>query len=194
MLAGIAAWTAWLFAIVRTHHHEFRTQKFDLGNITQAVWSTAQGRPLEVTHASGEQLSRLAGHVDPVLVLLAPAWIVAPTPLTLAFVQIAACALGAIPVYCLGVKHLGSRALGLASGLVYLAYPWLAWVALDVVHPVTLAIPLLLFAVWFLDEDRLVSFSIVAALASLCGELVGVTVAALGIWYAVARRRARAGL
>lgn len=194
LVAAMTAWTAWLFAIVRTHHLEFRTQKFDLGNMTQAVWSTAQGRPLEITNAAGEQLSRLGGHVDPILVLLTPAWIVAPSPLTLAFVQIAACALGAVPVYWLGVRHLGGRGLGLTAALAYLAYPWLAWVALDAMHPVTLAIPLFLYAFWFLDSGRLTPFAIFAALACLTGELMGVTLAALGVWYALARRRPRAGL
>jgi uncharacterized membrane protein len=194
-LAGaMTAWTAVLFAIVRTHHLEFRTQKFDLGNMVQAVWSTTQGRPLEITNASGEQLSRLSSHVDPILALLAPAWMVAPTPLTLAFLQIAACALGALPVFWLGRRHLESEALAATLALAYLAYPWLAWVALDAMHPVTLAIPFLLFAVWALDCDRLALFALFALLTCLTGELMGVTVAAFGLWYALARGRRRAGL
>jgi len=190
----MAAWTWVLFAIVRTHHLEFRTQKFDLGNMVQAVWSTAQGRPLEITNASGEQLSRLSSHVDPVLALLAPAWVLAPTPLTLAFLQIAACALGALPVFWLGRRHLESEALAAMLALAYLAYPWLAWVALDTMHPVTLAIPFLLFSVWALDTDRLGLFAVFALLTLSTGELMGVTVAGLGIWYALARGRRRAGL
>jgi hypothetical protein len=58
---------------------------------------------------------------------------------------------------------------------------------------VTLAIPALLFAVWFLDSDRLLPFAVCGALAMTTGELMGVVVAALGVWYAVARGRRRAG-
>jgi 4-amino-4-deoxy-L-arabinose transferase-like glycosyltransferase len=75
--------------------------------------------------------------------------------LTLAAAQIAAVAVGALPVYWLGRRHLGSETAALLVALAYLAYPWLAWSAIDAIHPVTFAIPLLLFALWFLDSDRL---------------------------------------
>jgi uncharacterized membrane protein len=78
--------------------------------------------------------------------------------------------------------------------LAYLAYPWLAWNAIDALHPVTLAIPPLLFCIWFLDTDRLIPFAVCAVLVATTGELMGVVLAALGIWYALARRRRREGL
>jgi Predicted membrane protein (DUF2079) len=65
---------------------------------------------------------------------------------------------------------------------------------LDDFHAVALACPLLLFAFWYLDEDRLGPFAVVAALAVLTKEEVGFVVAALGIWYALARGRRRAGV
>ena len=49
--------------------------RFDLGNMVQAVWSTAHGHPLRMTDLQGDQISRLAAHVDPVLVLFAPLYI-----------------------------------------------------------------------------------------------------------------------
>jgi uncharacterized membrane protein len=189
----MAGWSVAVFAIVRDHFLSFRLARFDLGNMVQAVWSTTQGRPLEMTDALGEQMSRLGAHVDPILVLLAPLWIVAPTPLTLVVVQVAAVALGALPVFLLARRHSRSeRAAGLLA-LAYLAYPWIAWTAVDTFHPVTLAIPLLLFCVWFLDTDRLVPFVLCAVLAAATGELMGVIVAALGVWYALARGKRRAG-
>ncbi len=60
-------WSASLFAIVRSQFLEFRFTRFDLGNMVQAVWNTADGRPLETTFGTGEQLPRLASHVDPIL-------------------------------------------------------------------------------------------------------------------------------
>jgi uncharacterized membrane protein len=58
---------------------------------------------------------------------------------------------------------------------------------------VTFAIPLLLFCVWFLDTDRLLPFALCALLVMTTGELMGLPIAGLGIWYAVARGRRRAG-
>ncbi len=191
---AMLGWSAALFAIVRHDYLNFRLARFDLGNMVQAVWSTARGRPLETTLATGEQAVRFAAHVDPILVLFAPLWIVVPSPLTLAGVQIAVSALGALPVFWLGRRHLGSEKTAALMALAYLAYPWLAWTVLDAMHPVTLATPLLLFCVWYLDSDRLLPFSICAALVLATGELLGLTVVALGLWYAFARGRRPAGL
>ena len=67
-------------------------------------------------------------------------------------------------------------------------FPWMVWNAFDEFHPVTLAIPLLLYAIWFLDEHRLGLFAVFAGLAMMTGELIGLTVAGLGIWYAISYR------
>jgi uncharacterized membrane protein len=191
--AAMLGWAAAIFATVRSEYERYQLGRFDLGNMTQAVWSTSQGRPLENTTFLGEQVSRLAGHVDPLLVLLTPLWVVFPSPLTLAAAQAAAVALGALPVFWLGRRHLASDNAALLVSLAYLAYPWLAWTALDAIHPVTFAIPLFLFGVWFLDSDRLLAFGVCAVLVAATGELMGITLAALGIWYALARRQRRAG-
>ena len=193
--ASTAIWTVVLALIVRDRHADFRYARFDLGNMVQAVWSTAQGRPLETTQAvTGEQVVRLASHVDPILVLLAPLWLVWPSPVALAWVQVGAIAAGAIPVFWLARKHSGSERIAALLALAYLAYPWVAWAAVDAFHPVALAIPLLLFAIWFLDCDRLVAFAMCAVLVAVTGELMGLLVAGLGVWYALARGRSLPGL
>jgi uncharacterized membrane protein len=192
---ALLVWAGALFLVVRDRYADFRFGRYDLGNMVQAVWSTAHGRPLEVTDgATGEQIVRLGRHADPILAALAPLWIAVPSPLTLAGLQILAVALGALPVFWLGRRHTGSDRTAALIALAYLAYPWVAWTALDAFHPVTLAIPLLLFGIWFLDGDRIVPFAICAALVATTGELMGFVIAALGIWYAVARRRTQAGV
>lgn len=191
---GMVAWSAVLFATVRSDYSSFRLGRFDLGNMVQAVWGTAHGTPLDYTRVDGQQTARLASHVDPILVLFTPLWIVTPSPLTLAAAQIGAVALGALPVYWLGRRHLGSERLAALLALTYLAYPWLSWNAVDAMHPATLAVPLFLYCVYFLDGDRLWAAAPFAALALTTGELMGVSLAALGVWYGLARRRRWAGL
>jgi uncharacterized membrane protein len=192
--AAMTGWSLALFAAARNAYLTFQLPRFDLGNMVQAVWSTAHGRPLEVTHGYGEQGVRLAGHVDPILGLLAPLWLLAPTPLTLAAVQIGACALGALPVFWLGRRHLHSEAAAALLSAAYLMYPWLTWTAVEAFHPVTLAIPLLLYAVWFLDSGRVGAFAVCAVLIAACGELMGFPIAGLGLWFWYAHGRRRAGL
>jgi uncharacterized membrane protein len=197
MLSLIGAMTAWavaMFIVVRDRYDDFMLARYDLGNMVQAVWNTAHGRPLEGTDGTtGEQVVRLAFHVDPILAALAPLWMLVPSPLTLVAVQVAAVSLGALPLYLLARRHSGSDRYAAVVASVYLAYPWIAWAAADAFHPVSLAIPLFLFCFWFLDTDRLVPFAVCAVLAASTGELMALVVASLGVWYALARGRRRAG-
>lgn len=191
--AGMAVYAAWLGGVAVLEHHAFETGRFDLGNMTQAVWSTAHGRPLEVTELGGEQITRLGAHVDPILVLFAPLWWIWPSPSMLLTVQAVAVALGALPVFWLARKHLGSERAGALLALAYLSYPAVQWLALDEFHPVALACPLLLYACWCLDEDRLWAFVPFGLLAALTKEEVPLVVGLLGVWFAFSKRRWIAG-
>ena len=170
-----------------------RTGRFDLGNMVQAVWSTAHGRPLDVTELDGDQINRLGAHVDPLLAALAPLWWIWPSPKLLLVVQAVVIALGALPVFWLARKHLASGRNGALFALVYLLYAPVQWLALDEFHPVALACPLLLFAIWYLDERRLYAALPFLALAALSKEEVALVVAGLGVWYALARGSAWPG-
>ena len=78
--AAIAAYAGGYGALSLLRHRAFSTGRFDLGNMVQAVWSTAHGRPLEATTLTGEQFTRLGAHFDPILVLFAPLWWLWPHP------------------------------------------------------------------------------------------------------------------
>ena len=184
-----AVFAAGFGALAVLEHRAFETGRFDLGNMTQAVWSTAHGRPLQVTDLSGEQITRLGAHVDPILVAFAPLWWIWPSPTMLLVLQAAAVALGALPAFWLGRKHLGSTTAGSFSALAYLVYPAVQWLPLDEFHPVALACPLLLYAFWYLDEDRLWAFVPFGLAAALTKEELPLVVGALGLWYALAKRR-----
>jgi uncharacterized membrane protein len=193
LAAVIAAYAAGFSALSVLRHDAFFTGRFDLGNMVQAVWSTAHGDPLRMTDLHGDQISRLAAHVDPILVLFAPLWWLWPSPNMLLVVQAVVVALGAVPVFLLARKHLGSARAGLGFALAYLLYPATGWLTLNEFHPVALATPLLLFAFWYLDEDRLFPFALFAIAAAACKEEIPLVVAGFGIWYALARRRVLAG-
>jgi uncharacterized membrane protein len=192
--AAVAAFAAGFGALSVLRHRSFETGRFDLGNMVQAVWSTAHGHPLRVTTLTGAQALRLGAHVDPVLVLFAPLWWLWPSPSLLLVAQSIAIALGALPVYWLAHKHVGSRRAGVGFALAYLLYPPTTWLALNEFHPGGLAMPALLYAFWYLDEDRLVPFAAFALLASICREDVPLVLAGYGVWYALARERRAAGL
>jgi uncharacterized membrane protein len=191
--AAMAAYAAGFAALSVLRHEAFETGRFDLGNMVQAVWSTAHGHLLQVTNLHGAQISRLAAHVDPILIVFAPLWWIWPSPSLLLTAQALAVALGALPLFWLARKHTGSERAALGFSLAYLLFPATEWMTLNEFHPVSLACPLLLFAIWYLDEDRLLPFACFAALAALTREEVPLVIAGLGIWYAIGRRRWLAG-
>jgi uncharacterized membrane protein len=192
--AAIGAFATGFSALSVLRHQAFNSGRFDLGNMVQVVWSTAHGDPLRMTDLQGEQISRLGAHTDVMLAAFAPLWLVWPDPSLLLVAQALLVALGALPVFWLGRKHLGSARAALGFALAYLLYPPVQWLVLDDFHAVALACPLLLFGFWYLDEDRLGPFAVVAVLAALTKEEVGFAVAGLGLWYALARGRRRPGL
>ncbi len=191
--AAIASFAAGFSTLSILRHRAYTTGRYDLGNMVQTVWNTAHGHFLQMTSGDGVQISRLAAHFDPILAAFAPLWLVWPSPEMLLTVQAIVVALGALPLYWLGAKHLGSERAGLGFGLVYLLYPATQWLTLNEFHPVALACPFLLFAYWYLDESRFLLFAIWATAAMATKEEVGLVVAGMGIWYAIGRQR-RAGL
>ncbi len=190
---GCTAFGAGFTGLALIRHLAFWSGRFDLGNLTQAVWSTAHGHMLRMTDLDGAQISRLGAHFDPLVAALAPLWLAWPDPSLLLVVQAAAVAAGAVPVFLLARRRLGGEWPALAFAASYLLYAPTQWLVVDDFHPVALATPLLLTCFWLLDEDRLLAFAGVASVACLTKEHVGFVVAAMGVWYAVTRRR-RAGL
>jgi uncharacterized membrane protein len=191
--AAMAAYGAGFAALSALRQRAFATGRFDLGNMVQAVWWTAHGHPLQMTNLHGQQISRLAAHVDPILAVFGPLWWIWPSPDLLLVTQALAVAAGAWPVFLLARKHLESARAALGFALAYLLYPATGWLTLNEFHPVALATPLLLFAFWYLDNDRLVPFALFAVAAAACKEEIGLVVAGFGLWYALAKRRRAEG-
>jgi len=180
---GTFVWAAVCAVVAMLELHFFVLRRYDLGNFTQAIWSTAHGHFLQVTEVGGADVNRLGIHVDPIIVGLAPLWWIWSSPNLLLVAHVIALGLGAFPLYWLGRKHLPrKRDAGLMTA-AYLMCPAVSWNALGELDAVAFAVPLLLFAVWFLDEDRLWAFAAVALLAVLCQEQIGLIVACLGAVY-----------
>src|SRR6059058_468954 len=194
---GTALYVVVFVAAAVVAYLAYDVARLDLGDMVQAVWSTSHGHFLEVTDASGNQVSRLGGHVDPFLALLVPLWWAWPSPMMLVVFQVVAVAAGALPVYWLARKHLSSEFAPACFAFAYLLYPATQANAVgvgDSFHAVSIAIPLILFAIWFLDEERLVLFAVFALLAASTKEEIAASVGCLGLWYAFRRKRWGAGL
>jgi uncharacterized membrane protein len=163
--------------------------RFDLGNMIQVVWATAHGHVLQTSDPTGAQMSRLGAHSDPFLIALVPLWWIWSSPIVLLAAQAAAVASGALPVYWLARKHLKDNGFAVVFAVAYLLYTPTQFNAFTPIgiHAVSFAIPLILYAIWFLDEGRLVSFAVFAILAATTKEEIAAAVGGLGVWYAIRR-------
>jgi uncharacterized membrane protein len=181
---------AWLSVL---RHLAFQSHAFDLGNMDQAVWNTLHGAPLRFTdmvtpgeiaaHPSGAHIltNRLAIHVEPLLLLLAPLYLVHPAPSTLLVAQAAIVATGAIPAYLLARSLLGRPLVSLAFPLAYVLHPSLQNALLDDFHAVTLSAAFLLWAMYWLYADSMPGFWAATVLALATKEEIGLLVALLGV-------------
>lgn len=162
----------------------FTSRAFDLGAMSQAIWSVTQGEPLVFT-VEGITLSRLARHVELFYFLLAPIYAIWPAPSTLLVLQAGLAVAGAVPLYRIAFRRLNHAWSGLIIAAIYLLYPVMHTAVLFEFHGDTLAMPLLLFALEALDQRAWRSYFFWLVLALSCKFYVAVPVAALGamLWW-----------
>ncbi len=163
----------------------FKADAFDLGNMDQAIWNTLHGRPFQFTNQGSDNYGppiRLATHVEPILLLLSLLYIFHADPRILLIFQTIALAAGALPIFLLTRRQLPQfPLLAPVMAAAYLASPPLLGMNLYDFHPVSLATPLLLYAVLALDCRRYGWFVVACILACACKEDIPLAVAMLGI-------------
>jgi uncharacterized membrane protein len=179
-------------------YQTYHADAFDLGNMNQAVWNTLHGHPFRFTNRGLDWFGppiRLGIHVEPILLLIAPFYLIHDGPETLIVIQNVAMALGAIPLFLLSLRRLpGLPLLGVAFAASYLLAPEFLGAALWDFHSVALATPLLILAIWALDAERYRTFAVAAILAALTKEDVALSLALLGVLIIVWRRRPALGM
>lgn len=190
VIAGAVAFAVIYSLLSWLKYRAYMDARFDLGNMVQAVYSTAHGRFLEITtgELAPRQMSRLGSHVDPVLALFALPWLVWPSPVMLLVGQAVAVATGAWPAYRLGTRTTRDPRAGALLAGAFLLYPALGFLVLNEFHPVALAAPLLLWAFLYLEEDRWVRAAVFLVLAAMCKEHVPLVIALMGVYFAVRKR------
>jgi len=132
----------------------FDLGKFDLGNMTQMVWNTLNGKFMYLTDYFGTNLPRWAmSHVDPILLLVVPFFILYQSPLTLVFFQLVLVTFSSLLIYKIGELEFENKFLAMLGGLTYLLYPALGFVlAWTAFHGVTIAIPFFLGAFYVFEK------------------------------------------
>jgi uncharacterized membrane protein len=197
-LTAALVWAAILLYIVFfsyvtvLKHEAFETTAFDLGNMDQAVWNSLRGRFLPFTNW-GEEGTRLAYHVDPMLILISPLYLLYSDPRTLLVFQTVVVALGAWPIYLLSRERLGTNLCSVVFPLSYLLFPALQAANLFDFHPTTLVAGLLPYSFYFLEKRRYALFFVFAVLVMSCKEEMSLLVVMLGLYALFLQRNWRVG-
>ncbi len=163
----------------------YKATAFDLGNYDQAIWNTIHGRLFVVTNQGEDWYgppTRLGMHFEPILLPLSLLYLLFPDPRTLLIVQTLALAAGALPVFLLTRKFVPQLPLVapvMAAG--YLLNSSVIGLNIFDFHPVSLATPLLLYALLALSYRRTAWFLLTCLLAAACKEDVPFAIALLGL-------------
>lgn len=193
LVLGLVLLYALVFAILSVQQHQsFQTHAFDLGNMDQAVWNTAEGRPLEFTNWEGGT-NRLAAHVEPILLLVAQVYRFWPDPATLLVLQSVVISLGALPAFWLARRVLRSDFGAAAFAGSYLLSPALEIANLADFHAVAFSSALLLYAFYFVYRRQYWGFAIFAALAMGTKEHVPASVFLMGLYILLVQRQRLVG-
>ena len=190
-----AAYSATYIALSLLRHESYHSFGFDLGLFNQVFWNTSQGRPFESTMSQALPIphSLLGDHFSPIFALLMPFYFAYPHPETLLVIQTLVLALGAWPVYLLAKLKLpaGYEACWV---LAYFLFVPLAYINLDDVHEVALAVAPLGFAIYFLERGRRAWFLLCLLVAFLVKEEIALIGAGFGAYMLLGKRDWKMGL
>ena len=181
-------WAPWLIAIlvfaVYTTISLFRylqldPSSWDLGIFTDLVKQYAHLRA-PVADVRGAGVNLLGDHFSPIIALIAPFFLVAPSPVTLLVAQSFLTAVSVLPVTWAAADKLGRRA-GAAVGAAY-GFSWGLQQMINFdFHEIAFAVPLLAFSLSALVRGRHRAAVAWALPLVFVKEDQGFTVAAIGV-------------
>ena len=181
----------WHFATLSVEVHDgYGTSGFDIGLYDQGLWLLSRFDAPFVT-IMGRNL--MGDHTSFILLFLAPLYWLFPGASTLLVVQALVMALGAVPVYLLALKRLGSVFIATLLAGTFLLHPALGLTNLENFHPDCFIVPLAGFAIYYAIEWRPKPFIVFSLLSLLVKEDVVLLIGPLAIWVAL-RRNPKIGI
>lgn len=172
-------------------HRNLGTHIYDLGIYDNVFWRTTHGDFLGCGYCkTGKHVS---AHFDPIIAVFSPIYMMNPRAETLLVLQSVWLATGVAPLYLLGTKRLGNPWFGVLLAATYVLYPALHGANLFDFHSLTLVVPSLLWAIWFIDSGARFRYWLALALMLLTREDMSLLACFVGA-YAILQRRPLTGL
>jgi uncharacterized membrane protein len=188
-----AGYAIFMSVLTVARHNSFMTHAFDLGIHDQSIYNILHSGYMRTTLYGPYAINYIGDHFSPILFLLAPAYAVYQDARTLLVIQSFFLAAGAVPLYLLTWKKTRSALLGVVLAASYLLYPALHGANLGDFHQIALLCAPLLAALYFLETERDIPFLLALGLALIVKEEVSLTVAAIGAYVFLGKRRYRLG-
>lgn len=189
VMAGLYA--ARVIDLELTQHRSLQTGAYDLGIYTNILWQSLHGNLLGCSFIKGG--THASAHYDPILILLSPTMLLHRGAETLIVLQGVWVASAAIPVYLLAARTTG-RLLGVVFALVFLAHPALHGPSTFDFHSMSLSIPFVVWAVFFLERGSLKAYAVSIALLLLCREDMAIAAGCIGFYAMAIHGRVRLGV
>ena len=162
----------------------------DVAAANQIAYHTAHGR---LFYQSLTEQHFLA-HSQPIYLLLAIPYRVFSHISTLHFLLSLSFSLGALPLFWIVRERTVSRGAGALCAWVYLSYAPLNYLNLSDFRAVLLAPPIMVWGLYFIEQNRFRPFLVACFLAMCCKENVALSVILLGLYGSFRHRRVRWGL
>ena len=179
VVAAVTAYGLLLLLWSFRTHDAFATYGFDLGIYDQGLWLLSRFERPFVT-IMGRHL--FGDHTSFILFPFVPLWWVLPGAKTLQFLQTAAMASAAIPVFLIARDRLRDERPAALLAVAFLAHPAVAWLNMEQFHPDAFEVPALLFAFFFALKRRWVGYFVCLALFLAVKEDTPLVAFAMGAW------------
>jgi len=163
-------------------------QAMNLGYTDSGVWAEALSNTLRgrFLHSNVFTFGNVLGdHMVPILIFILPLFAVFPRHETLHVINAIALSAGAIPVFLLAWRRWRTPWPAFLMPIAYLVFPSISHLVFSYsygFHPVILSLPLLLAALYFVVEGKLIRFWVFLGLALLANETVAIAVVALPLF------------
>ena len=156
----------------------------------QLMESLRSGLSFDTTLEFGETVSHLAAHISPIFLLFLPFYALAPSPVTLMVLQVAAVYSAVIPLWLIAKRRGLSPALSAILCALLCCFPAVWGGAAGSFHEYALLLPLLLWLIWAWESDRKVLVWVFAALTLCVRETCAIHLFTLGLYWLITNRKA----
>ncbi|MCH5201005.1 MAG: DUF2079 domain-containing protein [Oscillospiraceae bacterium] len=163
-------------------HLCYGSSTFDLGIFAQMYGYMAHDLTQNTTLERGALLSHFAVHFSPIYYLLLPLYMLFPSVELLLTAQAAVCFSGVIPLLLLCKRWRYSESVTLAVSLIFLVYPAFCGGLFYDFHENAFLVPLLLWALYFLEGNNSLGIAVSALLILCVKEDAGIYVVFMALY------------